>query len=125
MHSSHEEADTRMILHAIFGVQQFKEQKVKGRIIIKCSDTDVLVLFVHVFPNLESTEQMWFLTRTITNAKNNRRYIRKETEVVVLRYRKTTIFWSAKKPLVHADEGMVHLVVVEPDLYLYTLQAFT
>jgi hypothetical protein len=48
---------------------------------------------------------------------------RKETEVVVLRYWKTTIFWSAKKPLVHADKGMVHLVVVEPDLYLYTLQA--
>jgi hypothetical protein len=38
---------------------------------------------------------------------------RKETEVVVLRYWKTTIFWSAKKPLVHADKGMVHLVVVE------------
>jgi hypothetical protein len=35
----------------------------------------------------------------------------------------TTIFWSAKKPLVHADKGVVHLVVVEPDLYLYTLQA--
>jgi hypothetical protein len=48
---------------------------------------------------------------------------RKETEVVVLRYWKTTIFWSAKKLLVHADKGMVHLVVVEPDLYLYTLQA--
>ena len=48
---------------------------------------------------------------------------RKETEVVVLRYWKTTIFWSAKKPLVHADKGMVHLVVVEPDLYLYTLPA--
>ena len=46
---------------------------------------------------------------------------RKETEVVVLRYWKTTIFWSAKKPLVHADKGMVHLVVVEPDLYLYNL----
>jgi hypothetical protein len=43
--------------------------------------------------------------------------------VVVLQYWKTTIFWSAKKPLVHADKGMVHLVVVEPDLYLYTLQA--
>ena len=42
---------------------------------------------------------------------------RKETEVVVLRYWKTTIFWSAKKPLVHADKGMVHLVVVEPDLF--------
>jgi hypothetical protein len=77
MHSSHEEADTRMILHAIFADQQFKEQKVKGRIviIIKCSDTDVLVLCVHFFPKLESTEQMWFLTGTITNAKDNRRYI--------------------------------------------------
>ena len=66
MHSSHEEADTRMILHAIFADQQFKEQKVKGRIviIIKCSDTDVLVLCVHFFPKLESTEQMWFLIQS-------------------------------------------------------------
>jgi hypothetical protein len=39
------------------------------------------------------------------------------------RSREKTIFWSAKKPLVHADKGMVHLVVVEPDLYVYTLQA--
>ena len=69
MHSSHEEADTRMILHAIVADRQFKEQKVKGRIIIKCSDTDVLVLFVHVFPNLESTEQMWFHTGTIINER--------------------------------------------------------
>jgi hypothetical protein len=34
-----------------------------------------------------------------------------------------TISWSTKKPLVHSDKGMVHLVVVEPDLYLYTLAA--
>jgi hypothetical protein len=27
------------------------------------------------FPNLESTEQMWFLTGTCTNVKDNRRYI--------------------------------------------------
>jgi hypothetical protein len=32
LHSSHEEADTRMILHALFADQKFKEQKVKGRI---------------------------------------------------------------------------------------------
>ena len=70
-------SDIRMILHAIFADQKFKEQKVKGRIdiIIKCSDTDVLVVCVHFFPKLEFTEQMWFLTGTITNAKDNRRYI--------------------------------------------------
>jgi hypothetical protein len=51
------------------------EQKMKGRIIIKCSDTDLLVLCVHFFLKLKSTEQMWFLTETITNAKDNRRYI--------------------------------------------------
>jgi hypothetical protein len=35
----------------------------------------MLVLSVHVFHKLESTDQMWFLTRTITNAKDNMSYI--------------------------------------------------
>ena len=35
----------------------------------------MLVLCAHFFPKLESNEQMWFLTETITSAKDNRRYI--------------------------------------------------
>jgi hypothetical protein len=36
-----EEADTIIILHALYADEQFGKSSVKGRIIIKCSDTDV------------------------------------------------------------------------------------
>ena len=39
--STHEEADTRMLLHAIHADKVFAEFGVKGRIIIKSPDTDV------------------------------------------------------------------------------------
>ena len=42
--SVQEEADTRIILHALHADEQFGKSSVKGRIIIKCSDTDELVL---------------------------------------------------------------------------------
>lgn len=41
MHSSHEEADTRMILHAVYLSAQFE------RIVVRSDDTDVLVLLLH------------------------------------------------------------------------------
>ena len=47
--STHEEADTRMLLHAIHADKVFAESGVKGRIIIKSPDTDVLILCVHYF----------------------------------------------------------------------------
>jgi hypothetical protein len=40
--STHEEADTRMLLHAIHADKVFAEFGVKGRIIIKSPDTDVV-----------------------------------------------------------------------------------
>jgi hypothetical protein len=40
--SIQEEADTRIILHALHANEQLGKSSVKGRIIIKCSDTDVL-----------------------------------------------------------------------------------
>ena len=39
--STQEEADTRIILHALHADEQFGKCSVKGRINIKCSDTDV------------------------------------------------------------------------------------
>ena len=42
--SIQEEADTIIILHAVHANEQLGKSSVKGRIIIKCSDTDVLVL---------------------------------------------------------------------------------
>jgi hypothetical protein len=42
----HLQADTRIIVHALHADEQFGKSSVKGRIIIKYSDTDVLVLKV-------------------------------------------------------------------------------
>ena len=50
--STHEEADTRMLLHVIHADRMFGEIRTKGRIIVKSPDTDVLVLCVHYFPSL-------------------------------------------------------------------------
>ena len=59
MHSSHEEADTRMVLHVIFGDQQFKEQKVSERKnhhqMFRHRRTCSLCTLVF-FPKFESTE---------------------------------------------------------------------
>jgi hypothetical protein len=38
--------------------EQLGKSSVKGRIIIKCSDTDVLVLSVHYYPRMHNTDQL-------------------------------------------------------------------
>jgi hypothetical protein len=58
LYCSHEEADTRMIFHATHADKQFGMKQVKGRIIIKSPDTDVLVLAVHFFPSLKHTKEL-------------------------------------------------------------------
>ena len=47
MLSSHEESDTRMILHDIQADVEFRNRNTIGGIMIKSSDTDVLVLYIH------------------------------------------------------------------------------
>ena len=72
---SHEEADTRILLHVIHSDKIFQPLNIRGRIIVKCSDTDVLVLCVHYFTVYVSTEQMWFLTGSTNSLRDCRRYI--------------------------------------------------
>jgi hypothetical protein len=48
--SNHEEVNTRMLLHAIHADTRFGDMNVKGCIIIKSPDTDVLLLCIHFFP---------------------------------------------------------------------------
>ncbi|CAC5392772.1 unnamed protein product [Mytilus coruscus] len=52
-----------------------QQLNIRGRIIVKCSDTEVLVLCVHYFKVLVSTEQMWFLTGSTDSLRDCRRYI--------------------------------------------------
>jgi hypothetical protein len=73
--STQEEADTRIILHALHSDKLYQENNVQGRIVVKSPDTDVLVLLVHYFPNMKNTSELWFQTRLITSTKDCRRYI--------------------------------------------------
>jgi hypothetical protein len=70
-----EEADTRMILHAMHANRAFADLNAKGTVVIKSSDTDVLVLALHYFPQMDHIDQMWIETGVITAATDLRRYI--------------------------------------------------
>ena len=72
---THEEADTRMVLHVIHADRMFGEKRTKGQIIVKSPDTDVLVLCVHYFSSLQYTDELWFQTGTISSTKDGRRFI--------------------------------------------------
>ena len=69
---THEEADTRMILHAIHADKTFGESGIKGRVIVKSPDTDFLILCIHYFPSMQHTQDLWFHTGSITNTKDGR-----------------------------------------------------
>jgi hypothetical protein len=73
--SNHEEANTRMLLHAIHADTRFGDMNVKGRIIIKSPDTAVLLLCIHFFPSMRNTKELWFKTGTVTRTKDGRRYL--------------------------------------------------
>ena len=75
LYSTHEEADTRMILHAIYADKQFGSGNLKGRIIVKSPDSDVRVLCVHYFSSMKNTTELWFETGTVTSTKDARRFI--------------------------------------------------
>ena len=64
-----------MSLHAIHANKVFAESGVKGRIIIKSPDTDVLVLCVHYFSKLQHTQELWFQIGTVSSTKDRRSYI--------------------------------------------------
>jgi hypothetical protein len=57
LQSTHEEADTRIILHAIHAQHQDFE-----RLVVVCHDTDVLVLLIHFAEQL--SKEIWFKTGT-------------------------------------------------------------
>ena len=64
-----------MLLHVIHADRIFGEKRTKGRIIVKSSHTDVLVLCVHYFPSLQHTDELWFQTGAISSTKDGRRFI--------------------------------------------------
>ena len=72
--STQEEADTRIIVHALYSDKLYQENNVQGRIIVKCPDTDVLVLLVHYFSKMKNTSGLWFQTGLITSTNDCRCY---------------------------------------------------
>lgn len=70
--STQEEADTRMLLHAGFADSDFGARGVLGTVIIKSSDTDVLVLAAYCFPKMANTVNMWIETGTFTSTTDKR-----------------------------------------------------
>ena len=64
MESDHEEADTRLLLHAHHVSTNYPQ------VIVQSPDTDVAVICVHKY-SVMSCQKLWFLT----GVKNRRRYI--------------------------------------------------
>jgi hypothetical protein len=52
-----------------------QENNVQGCIVVKSPDTEVFVLYVHYFPKMKNTSELWFQTGLITSTKDCRRYI--------------------------------------------------
>ena len=74
-YSTHKEADTRMILHAVHANKVFERNDMTGRVIIKMPDTDVLVLAIHYYPQMDRVKEFWIETGTVTRTTDLRRFI--------------------------------------------------
>ena len=68
-------SDTRMILHAVHANNVFKRNDMTGRVIIKMPDTDVLVLVIHYYPQMDRVKEFWIETGTVTRTTDLRRFI--------------------------------------------------
>ena len=53
--------------------QKLKEMRNKGRLIIKTSDTDVIVLYVHYFLQMTNATEVWVPKGNVTSVKERRR----------------------------------------------------
>ena len=72
-YSTHEGADTRIILHAVHANNERNDMT--GRVIIKMPDTDVLVLAIHYYPQMDRVKEFWIETGTVTRTTDLRRFI--------------------------------------------------
>ena len=73
--STQEEADTRIILQSLFANEQLIKSNSRGRIVIKSSDTDVLLLCIRYFPKMTNIDELWFQTGCVSSTKDARRFI--------------------------------------------------
>ena len=59
----------------MFTNQQMVKRNSKARIVIKSSDTDVLLLYLHFYSKMTNIDELWFQTDSITTVKDARRFI--------------------------------------------------
>ena len=74
-YSTQEEADTRMILQALHADKKLKELGKQGRIIIKTSDTDVIVLCIYFDKQMTNTSELWIQMGNVSSVKDGRRFL--------------------------------------------------
>ena len=67
-------SDTRMILHAVHANNVFERNDMTGRV-IKMPDTEVLVLAIHYYPQMDRVKEFWIETGTVTRTTDLRRFI--------------------------------------------------
>ena len=72
--STQEEADSRMLLHAAHANDTFSAAGIQGRIVIISPDTDVLVIAVHYFPQMDSVKELWIETGVVSRTTDLRRF---------------------------------------------------
>ena len=75
LYSAQEEADTRMILQALHADKRLKELGKQGRIIIKTSDTDVIVLCIYFYKQMTNTSERWVQMGNVSSVKDGRRIL--------------------------------------------------
>ena len=69
---THEEADTRMLLHVNHADTEFRARNLEGTVVVESPDTDVLVLLVYFFDRIPSVKTVYF---KISVYFDRRRYI--------------------------------------------------
>jgi hypothetical protein len=59
----------------MFVNQQMVKRNSNGRIVIKSSDNDVLLLSLHFYSKMTNIDVLWFQTGSITSVKDGRQFI--------------------------------------------------
>jgi hypothetical protein len=75
LYSTQEEVDTRMIPQALHADKRLKELGKQGRIIIKTSDTDVIVLCINFYKQMTNTSELWVQMGNVSSVKDGRRFL--------------------------------------------------
>jgi hypothetical protein len=64
-----------MILQALHADKRLKELGKQGRIIIKTSDTDVIVLCIYFYKQMTNTSELWVQMENVSSVKDGRRFL--------------------------------------------------